>query len=282
MFIVAPNKLNIDSYISRNIKSFIFGLKDFSLFYHEITIEEIKALKKNNPEIELFISINRMIFNEDIDMLKERLLELDCLDIKGILFYDFSILYLKEILQLKTDLVWNQTHMVTNYDTVNYFYDNDCQYGIISPEITLEEIKEIKLKTNMKLMVNIFSKLPISFSKRKLLTNYFNHKELKRAKEKYFLHEKNQQETYKIIENESGTIIYTNDILNSKKAFKELVDMNIDYLILNSFDIDDDIFLKALDIYNEALTNDDALNNLDELIGTYQGFYFKKTIYKVK
>ena len=30
---------------------------------------------------------------------------------------------------IKIDLVWHQTHMVTNYNTCNFYYDNGVNYG---------------------------------------------------------------------------------------------------------------------------------------------------------
>ena len=32
--------------------------------------------------------------------------------------------------------------MVTNYNTCNYYYDKGCEYGVVSSEITLDEINE--------------------------------------------------------------------------------------------------------------------------------------------
>ena len=106
--IVVCNKDNLDKYKKIGAQAFIFGLKDFSSGYdNELSVQEIKELVEDNKDSEIFISINKNIFNEELDELKDNLLELDKLSIKGILFYDVAILKFKKDLNLKTPLVWN-------------------------------------------------------------------------------------------------------------------------------------------------------------------------------
>ena len=83
--LVGLNKKGILDYLNYT-NSFIIGLKDFSINYQEYSIDEIKALKKEYPNIELFVSVNKNIFNSDLTLLEERLTELSKLDITGVLF----------------------------------------------------------------------------------------------------------------------------------------------------------------------------------------------------
>ena len=112
---------------------------------------------------------NKLVY---LIVIENVLKELSVISIKGILFYDISILYLKQKLNIPIDLVWNQTHMVTNYNTCNYYYDKGVKFAYISGEITLEEIIEIQEKSKSSLMVEIVSHQIMSHSKRKLITNY--------------------------------------------------------------------------------------------------------------
>ena len=137
--LVGLNKKDILDYLNYT-NSFIIGLKDFSINYQEYTIDEIKKLKSDYPNIELFISLNKNIFNDDLEELEKTLIELSKLDINGILFYDLSILSLVKKNNLNLPLVWAQEHMTTNYNTCNYYYDKGCKYVYLSSEITEEEI----------------------------------------------------------------------------------------------------------------------------------------------
>ena len=73
--LVGLNNKNILDYLEFT-NSFIIGLKDFSINYQEYTLDEIKELKSNYPYIELFVSINKNIFNDDLDILLNYLKEL--------------------------------------------------------------------------------------------------------------------------------------------------------------------------------------------------------------
>ena len=152
----------------------ILSLKDYavqsSIYF---TIEEIKTITEKNPSLEVFVNINKNILNDDIESLKELLKELDKINIKGIFFYDLALLKLKKDLNLKTDLVWNQTHMVNNYKTCNYYHTKGVKYALLGKEITLEEILEILNNTSITSMVEVLGYPSVAFSKRKLITNYY-------------------------------------------------------------------------------------------------------------
>ena len=92
------NKKNLE-----NTSGLILSLKDYSVQSSiTYTLEEIKEIVKTNPTLEIFINLNKNFFNDEIENLKEVLLELDTLNIKGIFFYDLAILQLKKELGLKT------------------------------------------------------------------------------------------------------------------------------------------------------------------------------------
>ena len=129
-------------------------------------------------------------------------------------FYDLSILELKKELHLNLDLVWNNTHMVTNYYTSNYYYDKGCKYSYLSNEITIDEIIEFKKKAKAKLIFMLLGYPVVSFSKRKLLTNSNFEKELK-------IKEPISKQEYKVIESKFGTTFKYNKVRNNASCLKE-------------------------------------------------------------
>ena len=113
----------IDKDISEysNIGGVILCLKDYSVFNTvTYTKEEIKDITNKYSNLDIFVKIDKNIFNSEINDLKEILTYLSKLNIKGIFFYDLALLQIKKELNLDIDLVWSQTHMVTNYKTCNY------------------------------------------------------------------------------------------------------------------------------------------------------------------
>ena len=276
---VVTDSVNILEYKKIGANAFIFGLKNYSSGYkNELTIEEIKEIRKNK-DIELFIAINKNIFNDELEELEKEMIKLDKMEVDGILFYDLAILSIKERLKLKVNLVWNQTHMVTNYNTCNYYYDKGCKYGVLASEITLEEINEIKSKTKMQLFLNIFGYQVMGYSRRHLLDNYY--KSIGKKRDNNYKTVKNNNEEYIIVEEEKGNAFLYGKPLNGGEIVPKV---NVDYLILNDNLIDKDVFSKTLKLYKELIETKDEkiIEKLDDLVGTNRGFFFKKTIYKVK
>ena len=282
--LVGLNKKNIPDYLDYT-NSFIIGLKDFSINYLEYSLEEIKELIKSYPKIELFVSLNKNIFNDDLIDLEKKLIELDKLDIKGVFFYDLSILSLWKKNNLSLPLVWSGEHLTTNYNTCNYYYDKGCQYAYLSSDITLLEMQEIKEKSKIKLIAFVFGYPEVSFSKRKLLTNYFLHNNEVKEKDWYSISSDNQN-NYFIKEGPLGTRILYGNIMNGIKPFNELRN-TLDYALLNEELMEHDLFIKCLAVYKDLLDNkideENANNKISELTKSNDTvFYYKKTIYKVK
>ena len=265
--------------------SFIIGLKDFSINYQEYTIDEIRKLREEYPNIEIFISVNKNIFNSDLPILEEKLEELDKLNISGVLFYDLSVLSIVKRKKLSLSLVWAQEHMTTNYNTCNYYYNNGCKYVYLSSEITKDEIKEIKDNSNIKLISFFFGYPDVSFTKRKLLTNYFLYNNLNKEKDWYMI-SSDEDSKYFIKESKLGTRILYGKVMNGIKPFYELKD-TVDYALLNEELMDHDTFMKGLKIFKDLndgkLEVEEANKKISELVNSNDTvFYDKKTIYKMK
>ena len=282
--LVGLNKKGILDYLDYT-NSFIIGLKDFSINYQEYSIDEIKDLLREYPNIELFISLNKNIFNSDLKLLEERLIELSKLNIKGVLFYDLSILSLVKKNSLNIPLVWAAEHMTTNYNTCNYYLDKGCEYVYLSSEITVEEIKEINEKSDIKLISFFFGYPDVSFSKRKLLTNYFLHNNLNKEKDWYII-TSDEYNKYFIKESNLGTRILYGKVMNGILPFNDLIN-TVDYGIINEELMDHDVFMKGLSVYKDLLdkkiTVEIANQKIIDLVNSDDTlFYYRKTIYKVK
>lgn len=238
------------------VDAFLVPLKDLSINYpNTFTLKQIEKLKELGKEIYIFI--NKNIENSELEKLEKVLKEIEKININGIIFYDIALVELKEELKLKTDLVWHQEHLTTNYGTVNYWYDKGVKYAYLSSELTKREIDEIKEKSKAKIFVNAFGYIPMFTSKRHILDNYEQTFDIKeKGKE---IHKEGK--SYKIIDTKEGTTVYADYILNVKEK------INADYIIYNSSFLNDDLIelLKGNNTYKEE-----------------NGFMHKETIYKVK
>ena len=245
------------------------------------TLDEIRDIKeKTNKEI--FVKVNRNFFNEDIDGLKEVLFELDKMGVDGVFFYDLAVLQIKKEFNLSLNLIWNQTHMVNNYRTCDYYYSKGVKYALLGKEITLDEISEILGKSKITSMVEVVSRPSVAFSKRKLVSNYYSDLGEVGGKE-LLVKEKVTGDFYHVIEDSYGTCFYLNKVTNGTSIIKDLMNMNCPYIIMREYGIDD--FSELVSDTKNYITNgcvDTAYISKYEKLGDSTNFFFKKTIYKVK
>ena len=259
---------------------FIIGIKDMCVNTNLlIGIEELALLNKFSDK-DIFISLNKNMHNKDLNIVKEILLKLNEYNIKGVLYYDVGILNIYNSLDLNYDLVWSQEHLTTNYNTINFWNSFGAKYTYISSDITEEEIIEISKKSNSKLMVTLFGYLPMFVSKRNIVKNYLEYFNLNDDSKINYMEKEGK--TYPIIDNNIGTQVYSNNILN---GIKSKLNIEVEYIILNSFNIYLDKFISIIDMFktvnkDNVVEYNDKINNMFTNID--EGFLNTKTIYKVK
>ncbi len=274
---------NIDKY-SDFVDGVILGLKDFSLLNQvSYEIDEIRNISLKFPKLEIFVKIDKNIFNNELDKLKEVLLLLNEIRVAGVFFYDVALVELKKKMHLDNlNLIWSQTHMVTNFKTCDYYYNNGCKYALLSKEITLDEILDINRLSKINVMVEVFSLPNVSYSKRHLVSNYYHDSLINSSSKSLDIVEKVTKSKYRVIEEDSGTGFILDDILNGTSVIKDLYDNNVSYIIFREYGIDN--FLEIIEDTRKYLLSSCTL---DSYVSKYKGigntgFFFKKTIYKVK
>ena len=120
-------------------------------------------------------------------------------------------------------------------------------------------------------------------SKRPLVKNYLESFKLEDDSKINYLEKENN--IYPITYTDVTTV-YSSKILNLVREYPLFIEKKIDYLVLNSFNIDNEKFKKILILFNKTNENNskenfDKINMLlDYKIDT--GFLYKETVYKVK
>lgn len=279
MEIIYKTKRNL-----KDAKSILFGLKGLSTYDNLVTLKQLEIYKDKN----IYLALDKNIFNEDLSLLEEVLTKIDNYNIKGIIFYDLAVLSISKRLGIKTPLIWGQNFLVTNYKTCDFYEKQNVKKAIVSAEITIDEIEEIAKNTNLELLVNVFGYRLMAISKRKLVTNYFDYLDEKNDKKINYIIEKNDK--YPIIENDIGTKIYTKDVLCGIRYLKRLKEAGVKYIILEDTFLKDDEFDKVRKVFetviNKDLNEEELLkeeNKIKEIIPNISLLFLnKKTIYKVK
>ncbi len=250
-----------------SVKGFLLSVKNlsvninFSYDSNEI-LDKIDFLKQENKEV--YINLNKNYTNDEVVVLEEFLVTLSKKDIDGIFFSDISLLKLAK----NYNLIWAAEHATTNYKTANTFSDYGAKGIFISPDIPLEEMKEIREKTKLKTYIQIFGYHSIFTSVRKHITSYMDVTENKN--EKKLLKMKLKEEEYPILENSLGTVIFNSKIINGF-----FINEQFDSFIVNGFNIENDKLKKVVEAQDSEVIKK-LFENIDENI------FSKKTIYRVK
>ncbi len=243
---IIENLEDISKLKNNGITKFLYPLKFFSIGFNKYF--DINEIKEDNS----YIYINKMMTNVDLDNLKNILNKIPN-NIKGIVFDDLGVIEL--IKDLKIEKILFNLHHNLSYDSVNAMLDF-VDTVVLSPDITLDETNEILEKSTKKLSIYGFGYLNVSYSKRKLNTNYSKYHDLENKNK---LNLKNTEFDFISIENEDGTVFYYNEIFS---GLNENYNDNIKYVIINLFNVPVDKFL------------DGKIK--------YKGFLEKETIYKLK
>lgn len=265
-----------------NCDGLILAIKDYAVESNTyFTLDEIKNISDSFSG-EIFVKLNKNLMNDDIPFVKDILVQLDKMNITGVFFYDLAVLELKRELNLNIDLVWNQTHMVNNYKTCNYYYTKGVKYALLGKEITLDEILEIIDLSDITSMVEVVSKPSVAFSKRKLVSNYYKDMGIDGSKE-IIVNEKVSNLNFDIKEDSNGTVFFLDLITNGTSIIRDLYDNGCSYIIMREYGIDN--FRELVNDTMEYIK--DSCSDLSYVLkykklGDSTNFFFKKTIYKVK
>ena len=263
-------KINDVKELSYEADGYILGIDKYSfLFGKTFNIDEIKKIKADLKKKEIFVSFNRVIFNDELEDYKMKLKEVDDLGINRIIVGDIAAL----TYDIKTNVILDQMHLNNSFYAINHYYNNGVYGTVLTNDITLSEINDIKKNTKSTLFKQVFGYPHLSTSKRKLISNYKEYFNLNDASSIYEIVEKNSDNIYKIIEDNFGTHILGDKVLNLLSF-----DIDVDYKIVDGFMLGD--VKKVLEIFmNNKKDKNDWIN--DTYNANY-GFINKETIYRVK
>lgn len=263
-------KINDVKELSYEADGYILGIDKYSfLFSKTFNIDEIKKIKDDLKGKEIFVSFNRVIFNSELEDYKKKLKKVDSLGIAGIIVGDIAAL----TYDIKTNVILDQMHLNNSFYAINHYYNNGVYGTVLTNDITLSEINDIKKNTKSVLFKQVFGYPHLSTSKRRLISNYKEYFNINDTSSIYEISEKNSNNIYKIIEDNFGTHILGDKVLNLLSF-----DIDVDYKIVDGFMLGD--VKKVLEIFmNNKKDKNDWIN--DTYNANY-GFINKETIYRVK
>lgn len=284
-YLVTLNKLNNIEKLS-HADGFILGLKKYStgitnLFTLKEVEKAINYCKKNNKE--LFLNLNSLYNDNELNKVLKLLKKLDLENINGLIISNIGLIYELSKINVKTKLIYNPETLLTNKYDFNLLKNDNIYGAFISKEISLNDILKITKNKKIKTFLYGHGYLSMFYSKRKLITNFYDKYKLKKESNSNIyeiIEQKRPLEKMKVLEDEFGFHIYRSNVLNSFKVIDKLRE-GLDYFIIDSIFTDDKYSFEILNLYKNGY-NLEKINNLKKEYNQKwdDGFYFINTFYE--
>lgn len=281
--IATLNSLEHKEEILSLVDGIVVYSSDFSSFKKlGLTKDEIIKLIQSTDK-KVIIDVSFMLENKEIDSVTAYLkafIPYNC----DFLCSDLGIVQILSELKMESRAIYDPNTLITNsYDLG--FYLKYAGSAIISEEITLnDQIKMINMYPN-NVTKRLFGYHLMFHSKRYLISMYFKflNKDYCIDNDNSYLIEQTRHDKYHIVESKRGTGLFRPYILDNILELSDLNDLK--YGIIDSLFINDDIYIKILNIYRLALdgkiTPLAAKSLINELNLTIEdGFKYEDTIYQ--
>lgn len=161
------------------------GGKNYSLRANAInfTNEEIKEATKfaHSLNKKVYVTVNIVLHDENIDGLKEYLLFLDSVNVDAIIVSDIYIMSLCKELNLKMELHVSTQASTLNKETALFYKELGASRVVLAREASEEDIKEIKDYTGLDLEAFIHGAMCTSISGRCIMSNYATNRDANRG-----------------------------------------------------------------------------------------------------
>ncbi|NMA86733.1 MAG: U32 family peptidase [Tissierellia bacterium] len=274
-----------------------FGLRTAS---KNFTMEEIKEGVEftHNRNKKVYVTMNIIPHNEDLDGLEEYILELYNNNIDGVIVSDPGIFSIIRRTAPDLPIHLSTQASVTNYETIMFWYELGIRRIVLARELSLKEIEEIanKIPKDLEIETFVHGAMCISYSGRCLLSNYMTGRDAnmgdcaQACRWKYHLvEEKRPGEYFPVFEDEKGTFIMNSKDLCMLEYIDKLIDSGIKSFkvegrvkssyyvstVIRSYRMAIDQYYKELENYkfNEKLL--DEIKKVSHRDFT-TGFYFRK------
>ena len=94
-------------------------------------------------------------------------------NIDGIIFYDLGVFNIIKKMNVNKELILSMEHLNASINSHLFYKKRGITGSIVTNDITYNEVLDIKSNTNMNIFYTVYGYLPIFYSRRCLITNYF-------------------------------------------------------------------------------------------------------------
>lgn len=163
-------------YIGGQDYSLRANAKNFSKEEMKYAVEYAHSLKRR-----VYVTVNIVFHNEELNGLKDYLLYLDSINVDGIIVSDITVMKLHKELNLKLELHISTQASITNPETALFYKELGAKRLVLARECNKDDIKKIKETTNLDLESFVHGAMCTSISGRCVLSNYCTNRDSNRG-----------------------------------------------------------------------------------------------------
>lgn len=244
----------------KKVEHILIPVFDFSLSYRKgYTLKQFQYLINQKGTMKISINMMRLFHENDLERVVSFFQQIHIEDITYIFYSDLGLYQMLVAQGYQDKLVYDAHTYLTNASDVTE-YANLNQNVVVSNQISIDELKTLLDNLSRSVMIHGFGQSIIFYSRRKLLTRYFEYRHLKQRTEQitYTLQEEFRTEQYPIVEKTFGTLIYEKGFYY---LFEELNQLShVSHILIHCGTLNEKYFEKVVDSY---LTNQlELLQNL--------------------
>lgn len=254
MFIVTMHDVkNIQKLKEAGADAIIIGVEGFSIRQSlAIALEDVKemVLLCHAQHLKCYVNALRFFMEDELDLLKEFLKTCKEADVDGIYYSDEGVFYEAQKQGMESLLIYQPETLITNHMDIAFYLELGIQSVSLAHECSLEEIL-LMTKQNKEVEILISGYFSILYSRRMLVTNYLDaiKSNEKGHKKVLDLIESTRQDRMPIVEDDYGTHIFSEALIQSQKELPVLKEHGLYRFRIDSIFMDDDWTTHVLNAY---------------------------------
>lgn len=270
MFITTIHSINsLEKLKNAGADAVVIGIDYFSIRSSVyIPIKDLKVWKEKCDRLglKLYINFLRLCMDKDLDKVRTLFAMFKDMEIDGIYYADEGLYYEAKKIGLENKLIYQPETLVASSMDANYYASLGIQSVSLAHELSLVEVLSIA-KKNSDIEILIHGYFSILYSKRPLVTNYLEaiQHPVCSLPCRYDLIEQTRDERMPIIQDETGTHIFSEMPINSLEEMQDFISAGLHRFRIDSIFFDDDWTVEILSLYQLALqgirVSDDESSN---------------------
>jgi len=249
--ITTINSDDVMAFINSSADALMVGLNDYVTYLDKtFSIEEIKSIISNKNNKEIYVLVNRIIEQNEIDNAREILKILSTLEVDGIVVMDMGLLQIAKEEKILDKIVFSPSTYLTNKDSASYLSSLGVKRLVLAKEISLNNIFEIKKNVSCDVEITVHGYRNIFYSKRHIKTIY---KEAFNVGDFEYLKEEKRTELFPIRETDRGTFVFSSKCLSLWNYLMRMLENDIDYINIESNFLDSNDLFEIVSKYKKAI-----------------------------